>query len=538
VRVKLFIGSCVSLLVALVIQGCIIDSAKDKETGGTGTDIDGKWLKVRMVSELNVGGTITADTLEYDTSEYAREFLVIHDSTFLEVTYSPLTEGADTTVLEAHAVAAQWEIAAETVTITRVGNVLKIISSAGAGLSTREEFILQAGIFPPSGWMSDTSAGSVGSDQTWMIVRSILKEYYNGSLDSITITRDTSDVFARSFVRIQEDTLFFQDITGRDSHVRLDGTRWVNIHGDTLVLASSGLQITLTLYTHNEEDELFPREQWVLVRYYRDFPPTEWTAGPVDPAEPNNVRSAATPLVVDAAARIAGLGAGDADWYSFMAQAGVNYYIHTTGDLDTYLRLYSSGGDSITENDDEDGTNAGLLWTANSSGTYYFSVRGYEDAEIGSYMIAVEHDTTTIDTTTPVDTLSGDIEPDNNLKVGARAITANTTSYPGALQVGDVDWYSFTAQAGKAYYLYTDGETDTYLRLYSAAGILLDENDDDDYLTLNAGIIFIPDTSGIYYFTVRGYQDAQVGAYALLLEDGEILAKRAQDAAPIKKKKR
>ena len=149
-RVKCFAWLCVALFSGLMIQACLTDAGKDKSGSVSTTGINGKWLKVRMVSELSVGGTTVADTLDYDTSDLDREFLVIHDSTFLKVTYNFLEGAVDTIDLEAHAAASNWELEGDTVTITSTGNLLKVVTSSAGGLSTRDEYVLHTAGFPPA----------------------------------------------------------------------------------------------------------------------------------------------------------------------------------------------------------------------------------------------------------------------------------------------------------------------------------------------------------------------------------------------------
>lgn len=349
-RVKLLVWLCVSFLIALVIQGCLTSPGNDKkDEDGSGTDINGKWLKVRMVSELNVGGTITADTTEHDTSDFAREFLVIHDSTFLKVTYDLLNDGADTTVLEAHATAAQWELDEETVTITRTGNLLKVISTAGAGLSTREEFILYTTAFPPASWLPEpdtTDVDTTDEDTTW-----------TDTTDADTIWTDTTDA----------DTTW-TDTTDID-------TTWTDTTDvDTTWTDTTDVDTTWTDTTDVD------------------------TTG-TDPATILQQASKATLFLMNSNGRTALLDPADTDWYIFTLEAGKTYHIHTsyTADsVDTYLSLYDSAGVLLERNDDDensftDDLNAGFLWTATYSGFHYLAVKGYSETGEGWYKVTGEN---------------------------------------------------------------------------------------------------------------------------------------------------
>ena len=61
--------------------------------------------------------------------------------------------------------------------------------------------------------------------------------------------------------------------------------------------------------------------------------------------------------------------AGDQDWYLVQLIAGVTYIIQLSGGTlsDTYLRLYSSNGQLITENDDFNGLNSQITFTPTTS---------------------------------------------------------------------------------------------------------------------------------------------------------------------------
>jgi len=81
---------------------------------------------------------------------------------------------------------------------------------------------------------------------------------------------------------------------------------------------------------------------------------------------------------------------GDRDYYKFNATPG-SYYISTSGDVDTYLHLYDTDGETEIAEDDDSGEdlNARILWNFTSSGIYYLKVRGYDESVTGEYSISV-----------------------------------------------------------------------------------------------------------------------------------------------------
>ncbi|HEX2612339.1 MAG TPA: hypothetical protein VHO02_01945 [Fibrobacteria bacterium] len=119
-------------------------------------------------------------------------------------------------------------------------------------------------------------------------------------------------------------------------------------------------------------------------------------------SEPNNNADKADKITVGTTltAEIQAEGDGiDKDYYKFKAEAGETYLIrtrYTSDSTDTKMSLWDFAGDDVDpldQNDDidEDGEdyNAGIEWTCETSGTYYFIVSGFEDDEEGSYKVSV-----------------------------------------------------------------------------------------------------------------------------------------------------
>jgi hypothetical protein len=76
--------------------------------------------------------------------------------------------------------------------------------------------------------------------------------------------------------------------------------------------------------------------------------------------------------------------AGDHDWLSLQAEAGVTYVLETHDlevELDTILFLYDADGKELAQDDDgSDEPRASLItWTAQEAGTVYILVRDYKD---------------------------------------------------------------------------------------------------------------------------------------------------------------
>ena len=88
---------------------------------------------------------------------------------------------------------------------------------------------------------------------------------------------------------------------------------------------------------------------------------------------------------------------GDRDWFRVQLIGGVTYVFDMMGAptgagtlQDPYLRLFSSTGASLAQNNDVSGTNANsrLTFVASASGTYYVEAAASKDGYVGTYRLA------------------------------------------------------------------------------------------------------------------------------------------------------
>jgi Ca2+-binding RTX toxin-like protein len=118
------------------------------------------------------------------------------------------------------------------------------------------------------------------------------------------------------------------------------------------------------------------------------------------------------------------------------------------------------------------------------------------------------------------DTVPGDSSTTVVLDVGGTVTTTIET-------LGDRDWYRVTLVAGHHYSFATNSvnqdDVDTYLRLYSASGTLIDEDDDGGAGTLSE-IHFTATTSGTYYIAAGTFDDESTGTFVLRLTDTAAVA--------------
>lgn len=220
-----------------------------------------------------------------------------------------------------------------------------------------------------------------------------------------------------------------------------------------------------------------------------------------------NDASSATPIGVPETAAGVIEVSGDRDWFSFTAQAGTQYVIKTTlADLDdSILELYDTDGvTDLRYNDDYDGLASQIWWTAATSGTYYIAVSGYSSSA-GGYSLFLE-----------------DLGPGNpaddhgNLASIATRFYPYSTPYntPGTLHSSsDVDWFRFSASAGRTYVFDTvlSGLASSGLRLVGTDGTTTLQQDTDGG---TAQIIWTAPQHGVYYLEVSSVAGSS-GAYQL-----------------------
>ena len=179
--------------------------------------------------------------------------------------------------------------------------------------------------------------------------------------------------------------------------------------------------------------------------------------------EPNNAFGQATPLTLNAGAGafIQGniFGNGDVDFFSFTAAAGDRIYAavmtsaSANASTDSQLRLLASDGTTEIEFDDDDGSLGGLSSsiagaTIPAAGTYYLRVNHFTAAsgQLRPYGLYLRRAT---------GAPTAEVEA-NNSAATANVLPANGWVSGARDPAGDVDFYSFTANAGDTVFLSLD----------------------------------------------------------------------------------
>lgn len=197
---------------------------------------------------------------------------------------------------------------------------------------------------------------------------------------------------------------------------------------------------------------------------------------------------------------------GDHDWFRIELTEGQTITISLDGSginalSDPYLRLRDADGNEIAFNDDFNGLNSQLQFSATVAGTYYIDAGAYADAYTGEYTITVQAfevpgDNTTTATIGKTDLVTGLID-----------------------SAGDHDWYAINLNEGDGIDIFLRAAganplSDPYVRVYDANGNLVAENDNSTG-SLDSFLNFVASSSGTYYIDAGASGNASTGTYEL-----------------------
>lgn len=203
---------------------------------------------------------------------------------------------------------------------------------------------------------------------------------------------------------------------------------------------------------------------------------------------------------------------GDEDTYTFTVNAGETIQIRmadtsVTGDLRPYLALYSPSGAYIAQ-----GTGAffdpvaGFSYTASETGTYRVVAADYYSANTGSYNLYFAR-------------MPGANE---------HGALVNNGVYAGQIDLGDLDTYTFVANAGDTVQVQmTDtsvtGELTPILNLYSPSGepIALGGSSYGDPV---ASFTYIAAETGTYTVLAASRYFPNIGSYELAFQTDGVVA--------------
>jgi Zn-dependent metalloprotease len=291
--------------------------------------------------------------------------------------------------------------------------------------------------------------------------------------------------------------------------------------------------VTLIMFDDDGGTGLASRIEWtapangtyyIRVRHYSssiygantnyDLRLTSGITGGGDSYENDDTPANASTITVNGAAQTHNFhDAGDNDWASFSATAGVAHTIQTFNlgpRSDTYMYLYDTDFTTlIASNDDGGGGLASRIqWTPLSSGIYYVMVRHYNSSAYGS------------DTNYDLEVISSGsggadaYEPDDTSGQASTITVGSTQANHNFHYAGDNDWVWFSVTVGTSYVIETSNlgsRSDTYMYLYDTDGTTLITYDDDGGGGLASRIEWTAPANGTYYVRVRHYSSNVYG---------------------------
>jgi len=199
--------------------------------------------------------------------------------------------------------------------------------------------------------------------------------------------------------------------------------------------------------------------------------------------------------------------AGDRDWFKISLRQGYTYQFDCTESnlVDPYLYLRDSQGNSLIYDDDggSDGDDSRIIYTANSTGTYYLDVGDYGDNDIGQYLISAK-------SLTALDDYSSNINTSGIVSIGS-SINANIDF------ISDYDWFKISLLQGYTYQFdcTESGSIDPYLYLRDSQGNIITYDDDGGIDGDDSQISYTATYTGNYFLDVSDYSDSNIGGYNL-----------------------
>jgi hypothetical protein len=329
------------------------------------------------------------------------------------------------------------------------------------------------------------------------------------SVSRATVIKPDSGAQSHGLHVSDYDYFSFSAVSGKSYTITSSGTystyiRLYGIGGTSLLTSSSGSPLTWSCTSSGT--------YYFSISSYSSSYSFAYTvsvasglAPGYDSYEPDSVFGLATPIVADYGSQAHGLTVGDRDFYSLAATAGKTYGITLTGSYYPYIYIYGTDGKTIIKSVS---STLQTSWACSKSGTYFFEVRSTSSSATGyNYTVNV----------TSVATIGYDTyEPDDSVRF-ATPIVADSAAQPHGISVGDVDYYRFSADAGKAYTLFSNNSSSTTINLYAENGTTVLKN------TTNGSLIWNCISKGAYYFAVRGYSSTTATTYSMALTSAPLL---------------
>lgn len=209
--------------------------------------------------------------------------------------------------------------------------------------------------------------------------------------------------------------------------------------------------------------------------------------------------------LLNGATTLGSLTVGDLDVWSFSAAAGEGLMIRMGApSLTPWLRLYDPTGSLVAEqvSGNAFARDGALTATATNAGVYTLVVSATHPSQSGDYRLHLAK--------TATEFVVSDGDQGGELQSGS----AN----PGVLTVGDLDLWSFEADAADGIMLRMGASSLTpWLRLYDPTGTLVEEETSGNAFARDGHIQYRTTSSGRYTVVVSAAYAGQEGDYSLYL---------------------
>ncbi|MEM9452102.1 MAG: trypsin-like peptidase domain-containing protein [Cyanobacteria bacterium P01_E01_bin.6] len=200
------------------------------------------------------------------------------------------------------------------------------------------------------------------------------------------------------------------------------------------------------------------------------------------------------------------------DVYTFDVQQGQRITIDMMSDaLDAYLILLDPNGQDIAQDDDGgNGTNARLVATAPTSGTYMVLANSYSVGEVGEYRLQVSANADSPANTNPTVRAGLLLQEEGFLGQGSSVLQSDGSLYQE---------HSFFAEAGQQVTVVLESnEFDTYLILIGPDEQVIEQNDDAAPGNLNSAITVTLPVTGTYRAIANAYDSSGRGRYSIRVQ--------------------
>ena len=251
-----------------------------------------------------------------------------------------------------------------------------------------------------------------------------------------------------------------------------------------------------------------------------------WSEPPreVTTRDHSNSRSSATTLSLGGSVRGSIDPADDEDYFRVELATAGDLWVYTTGSDDTVGVVLSTGGSVLAGDDDGQLLDGPLNFSIREellAGAYYVRVTSFDALETASYTIHAQLATDPGDTKDTATTVTPD------------SITPGRIGPEGGVD-GDKDYFKLELSAAADVWVMAVGDLDTVGALLDASEMVLEEDDDSEYINNETGFMLRRELGmGTYYVRVTSYDEDDTGPYTLFVRTATDPGSSTTTATPI-----